>query len=206
MATAAIAHPNGTLLKCTRRRKHADKSTHTCRYALDEEAMGVCVTTEGEKMRRKWVEEALGSHKKTTADAQTESHKHARLRGCVHRCARSHAASRCIPRRLGASAQLYTLVAHAARRTGTFTHAPGIACDRCWQEYCQEESAFVSFYSLCILACLALYTVWPCHRGCFFSLPVPLWMQAPLPPFLFLSPVIMELKSYVPREIRRESG
>lgn len=96
---------------------------------------------------------------------------------------------RCIPQRRAAGAPPYTLVAHTARREGTFTHAPGVACDRCWQGYCQEESAFISFYSLCILACLALYTVWPCHRGGFFSLPVPLSMRPP-PPFLFLSPML----------------
>ena len=54
------------------------------------------------------------------------------------------------------------------------SHAPSTAGDRCWQECCQEESSLISFYSLCILACLSLYTVWPCHRSCFFSLPVPL--------------------------------
>ncbi len=83
---------------------------------------------------------------------------------------------------------------HILYSTQTHLHTPSIACDRCWQEYCQEESAFISFYSLCILACLSLYTVWPCHRSCFFSLPVPLCT------FLFFSPyvIIMKLKSFVP--------
>lgn len=82
----------------------------------------------------------------------------------------------------------------------TFTHTPSIACDRCWQEYCQEESSFISFYSLCILACLSLYTVWPCHRSCFFFS-----SSSSVHVFFFFYVIIMKLKSFVPREIRRES-
>lgn len=64
---------------------------------------------------------------------------------------------------------------HILYSAQTHLHTASIACDRCWQEYCQQESSFISFYSLCILACLSLYT--QCGHvteAVSFSLPVPL--------------------------------
>lgn len=83
----------------------------------------------------------------------------------------------------------------------TFTHQALPVTD-VGRNIARKKSSFISFYSLCILACLSLYTVWPCHRSYFF------FLQAPLCTFNFFSPyvIIMKLKSFVPREIRRESG
>ncbi len=170
-----------------------------------------CSFTCTHKMCRKWAEEALDVHIKNTSTRVCEcilpqTFKWSRINShsrwiCTQMYAHSHNMNM-YSLTFGSGVHSHTRGWHILYSTQTPSHTPSIACDRCWQEYCQEESSFISFYSLCILACLSLYTVWPCHRSCFSSLPVPLCT------FLFSFPcvIIMKLKSFVPREIRRESG
>lgn len=206
---------------------HVNTCKPTHKYGVDEEALAVCIKTLGLASHT----QDCALSRAQTKCAGNEERRHwmyiknisTRVRECIlpqtfklnhintHVCwigTRMYTLSHNMNMYFLTLGSEYTAI-HA---DGTYCkahrhlHTPSIACDRCWQEYCQEESSFVSFYSLCILACLSPYTVWPCHRSGFFSLPVPLCMFL----FFFSPPfsrvIIVKLKSFVPREIRRESG
>lgn len=167
------------LMACWSTRRHTCKSTHTYKYGVDEEALDVCIkslacTQDCElsrahtKMCRKWGEEALDVHKNISACVcecilpQTFKLNH--INTHTHICwVRTRMYT------LSHNMNMYSLTfgsGYTAKHAdGAYCkahrhlHTPSIACDRCWQEYCQEESSFISFYSLCILACLSLCSV-----------------------------------------------
>lgn len=198
------------------------KPTHSYKYGVDEEALDVCIKTlgltshtqdcafsraltkcAGNEERRFWM--YIKTQVLLCVNAYSRRHSNwialtHTLAGSAHRCTHSTHNMNMYSSTFGSE---YTAI-HA---DGTYCkahrhlHTPSIACDRCWQEYCQEESAFISFYSLYFGMPISVHSVAMSLKHFLFSSSSSVHVS-----FFFSRVIIMKLKSFVPREIRRESG
>lgn len=120
------------------------------------------------------------TEKKTTLvfkHSEGITHRRTHFAGCIHRCSRTLSRSMNMYPSTRASAQaIYADGAHckALSHTHTHTHHQALVVTDIGWNIARKKALSFLFDSLCILACLSLYTVWPCHRSGFFSLPVPL--------------------------------